>query len=165
MDRMQPSYGPPHQDDDNVFFVLGAIPMQDRVDGVKRAAGKHAAGCGVALSYVPVVRSSQPIFFLPCLLRARPPNYRCPRSFPIRLLQSTTVLARTRRFLDSRESLQAQSWAPHTAQSSQLKISNQPENRKMAALARRERMAALARSEHERAARSLPAAALFAVCA
>ena len=30
----------------------------------------------------------------------------------------------------------------------------------MAALARRERMAALARSEHERAARSLPAAAL-----
>ena len=76
--------------------------MRDRVDGVKRAADKHAAGCGVALSYVPVVRSSQPIFFLPCLLRARPPNYRCPRSFPIRLLQSTTVLARTRRFLDSR---------------------------------------------------------------
>ena len=26
--------------------------MWDRVDGVKRAAGKHAAGCGVALSYV-----------------------------------------------------------------------------------------------------------------
>jgi hypothetical protein len=35
----------------------------------------------------------------------------------------------------------------------------------MAAQALRERMAALARSEHERAAKSLPAAALFAVWA
>ena len=34
------------------------------------------------------------------------------------------------------------------------------ESKKMAALARREQLAALARSEHERAARSLPAAAL-----
>ena len=39
------------------------------------------------------------------------------------------------------------------------------ESKKMAALARREQLAALARSEHERAARRLPAAALFAVCA
>ena len=65
------------------------------------------------------------------------------------------------------ESLQAQSWAPrrsHTAVLLRCELAINPSST-MAALARRERMAALARSEHERAARRLPAAALFAVCA
>ena len=79
-------------------------------------------------------------------------------------LQSTTVSARTRRFLDSSSSpsLQAQSWAPHrshTAVQLRCELAINP-SWTMAAQALRERMAALARSEHERAARSLPAAAL-----
>ena len=81
------------------------------------------------------------------------------------LLQSTTVLARTRRFLDSRACKPKVGLrTPLTAHSSA--IAPEREREQMAALAeRRDRMAALARREHERAARSLPAAALFAVCA
>ena len=65
------------------------------------------------------------------------------------------------------ESLQAQSWAPHrshTAVELRCELAIKP-SWTMAAQALRERMAALARSEHERAARRLPAAALFAVWA
>ena len=76
------------------------------------------------------------------------------------LLQSTTVLARTRRFLDSRACKPKVGLrTPLTAHSSA--IAPEREREQMAALAeRRDRMAALARREHERAARSLPAAAL-----
>ena len=76
-------------------------------------------------------------------------------------MQSTTVLARTRRFLDWRAckpkvGLRTSS---HTVVKLRCELAiNQ--SRRMAAQALRERMAALARSEHERAARSLPAAAL-----
>ena len=76
-------------------------------------------------------------------------------------MQSTTVLARTRRFLDWRAckpkvGLRTSS---HTSVRLRCELATNP-SWTMAAQALRERMAALARSEHERAARSLPAAAL-----
>jgi len=66
------------------------------------------------------------------------------------------------------ESLQAQ-LGSSPAHSSGLRywyqLAKSTRSSTMAALARREQLAALARSEHERAAKSLPAAALFAVWA
>ena len=120
MDSMHPSYGPPNRDDDNLFLVLGAVPMRDRVDGVRRAVLRRSPGLG--------------------------PHTKIPRL----------------------ESLQAQ-LGSSPAHSSGLRywyqLAKSTRSSTMAALARREQLAALARSEHERAARRLPAAALFAVCA
>ena len=69
--------------------------MWDRVDGVKRAAGKHAAGCGVALSYVLSFGLRSPFsFYRVCLelgrltigvLEALPYEYcKARRSWPAR---------------------------------------------------------------------------------
>ena len=78
--------------------------MWDRVDGVKRAAGKHAAGCGVALSYVLSFGLRSPFsFYRVCfelgrltigVLEALPYDYcKARRPWPAREDSSTRELA------------------------------------------------------------------------